>query len=110
MIEITRNWDGERYVLHAKGHAEDAPRGKSLVCAATSILLYTLRQVLREKAKAVEIYRIESGNVWLSAMVGAEDVLCLRGIESGLKLLAQHYPESVQMTMREPWEMSGSTR
>lgn len=110
MISITRNWDGERYVLHAKGHAEDAPTGESLVCAATSILLYTLRQVLTERAKTIEIDKVESGDVWLSAMVTEEDARCLRGVESGLELLAKHYPESVQLTMREPWEMSSSTR
>ena len=110
MISITRNWDGERYVFHAKGHAEDAPRGQSLVCAATSILLYTLRQVLKERAEAIEIDKMEPGAVRLSAMVSEEDVRCLQGIESGLVLLAKYYPESVQLTMREPWEMSGSAR
>lgn len=106
MIEVTRNWDGERYVFHAKGHAGDAPRGESIICAAVSILICTVRQILIEGGAEMEIDHVESGNVRLSAVEVMGQIEALRGVETGLRMLEKAYPKDVRLILREPWEMN----
>lgn len=110
MIRITRNWDGERYVFHAHGHAGDAPRGQSIICAAASILICTVRQIIAGNGGELEIDRVESGNVYLSAVNVAGQLEALRGVETGLRMLEKAYPAEVEFTAREVWDMSHMSR
>lgn len=110
MIEITRNWDGERYVFLAHGHAGDAPRGQSIICAAVSVLICTVRQLLAGGGAEMEIDRMDSGNVYLSAVNAAGQLEALRGVETGLRMLEKSYPAEVKFTVREVWDMSHMPR
>ena len=42
MIQITYNEMGDMMFLRAEGHAEFAPKGQDIVCAAVSALMQTL--------------------------------------------------------------------
>lgn len=110
MIAVTRNWDGEHYCLSIRGHAEDAPAGESLVCAAVSILYFSIYRSLKRSGAAFRIDECERGWVRVYAEATAEMFERLRSAEEGFVLLAQHYPESLRLTMREPWEMRNSPR
>lgn len=49
--------------IHVSGHANTAPKGADIVCAAVSALTLTLIRGLREIAE-MELYeRVETGNV-----------------------------------------------
>lgn len=110
MIQITRNWDGEAYCLHIHGHAEDAPAGQSPICGAVSILYHTIHRVLEKCGADFHIDRCEKGDAWLRAGVRPEVFECLATVEEGFRLLAEHEPESVRLTVRDLWEMSMAPR
>ena len=92
--------------LSIQGHAGAAPYGQDLVCAAVSALVYALAQRLTEldQLGAFEespVVKLQSGQAEIIAApkrkyaaTVAED---FRLVQSGLKLLAKHYPGQVVM-------------
>ena len=95
--------------LELQGHAGAAPYGQDLVCAAVSALVYALAQRLTELESrgALEkppVIELSSGAARIEAAAGEDSGGQLqedfRLIESGLKLLAHHYPEQIEVTVR----------
>lgn len=91
--------------LRVKGHAGYARKGEDIVCAACSILAYTLGQNARdlEKSRIVEVNRcaIEEGEAAIDFAVidrSKEAVvqLVMDSILRGYELLASNFPENVQ--------------
>lgn len=93
MIQITYNEMGDMMFLRAEGHAEFAPKGQDIVCAAVSALMQTLA------------YSLDSGTVTcaddrnlmvVQAKQGTDSLAKFELVTDGLILLADAYPEHVQ--------------
>lgn len=93
MIQITYNEMGDMMFLRAEGHAEFAPKGQDIVCAAVSALMQTLA------------YSLDSGTVTcaddsnlmvVQAKQGADSLAKFELVTDGLILLADAYPEHVR--------------
>lgn len=93
MIQITYNEMGDRMFLRAEGHAEFAPKGQDIVCAAVSALMQTLA------------YSLDSGTVTcaddrnlivVQAKQGTDSLEKFELVTDGLILLADAYPEHVR--------------
>lgn len=93
MIQITYNEMGDRMFLRAEGHAEFAPKGQDIVCAAVSALMQTLA------------YSLDSGTVTcaddrnlivVQAKQGTDSLAKFELVTDGLILLADAYPEHVR--------------
>lgn len=100
MIEIRKKC-GAGYHLHSKGHAGTAPRGKDIVCAAVSVLMYTAAQLLLDEQdtgnEGIDV-KIGHGEMCLTAKELPQDTLLrLEGVETGLALVAARYPTQVKM-------------
>lgn len=93
MIQITYNEMGDMMFLRADGHAEFAPKGQDIVCAAVSALMQTLA------------YSLDSGTVTcaddrnlmvVQAKQGTDSLAKFELVTDGLILLADAYPEHVR--------------
>ena len=93
MIQITYNEMGDIMFLRAEGHAEFAPKGQDIVCAAVSALMQTLA------------YSLDSGTVTcaddrnlmvVQAKQGTDSLAKFELVTDGLILLADAYPEHVR--------------
>lgn len=93
MIKITYNEMGDMMFLRAEGHAEFAPKGQDIVCAAVSALMQTLA------------YSMDSGTVTcdddrnlmvVQAKQGIDSLAKFELVTDGLILLADAYPEHVR--------------
>lgn len=93
MIQITYNEMGDMMFLRAEGHAEFAPKGQDIVCAAVSALMQTLA------------YSLDSGTVTcaddrnlmvVQAKQGTDSLAKFELVTDGLILLADAYPEHVR--------------
>lgn len=93
MIKITYNEMGDMMFLRAEGHAEFAPKGQDIVCAAVSALMQTLA------------YSLDSGTVTcaddrnlmvVQAKQGTDSLAKFELVTDGLILLADAYPEHVR--------------
>lgn len=97
MIQITYNEMGDMMFLRAEGHAEFAPKGQDIVCAAVSALMQTLA------------YSLDSGTVTcaddrnlmvVQAKQGTDSLAKFELVTDGLILLADAYPEHVRYINR----------
>lgn len=93
MIQITYNEMGDMMFLRAEGHAEFAPKGQDIACAAVSALMQTLA------------YSLDSGTVTcaddrnlmvVQAKQGTDSLAKFELVTDGLILLADAYPEHVR--------------
>lgn len=93
MIQITYNEMGDMMFLRAEGHAEFAPKGQDIVCAAVSALMQTLA------------YSLDSGTVTcaddrnlmvVQVKQGTDSLAKFELVTDGLILLADAYPEHVR--------------
>lgn len=78
-----------------EGHADFAPRGEDIVCAAVSALVYALIAALEEKQQIREMV-IRPGYV----TVAAKDASCkaeFAMLYGGLGQLAARYPQCVKV-------------
>lgn len=97
--------DGKLF-LTARGHAGTAEYGKDLVCAAATMLAYTLAQsacVLNAEGKLIDepTINIASGDADISftpsAGHEAEAETTMKVIENGAQCLSGVYPDNVQV-------------
>ena len=93
----------EGMTLRVRGHAGVAP---DLVCAAVTGLVYALAQRLtewdaRDGLKETPVIKLESGKTIIEAVpkraYAARVREDFRMTLSGLKFLAQHYPEQIKV-------------
>lgn len=89
MIRVT----AEKGRLTVQGHADYAPAGQDIVCAAVSALLLALTERLQERNQIRELVMRE-GYVSL-AMRGAEREAAL--VLCGLRQLERRFPQCVQV-------------
>lgn len=108
MIEII--YDRRKYRLEVKGHAQTAEKGQDLVCAAASILVYTLAasvdrlshmsgQLMKEPKMEIKegytliVCRPARENRAIVSLI--YDSICV-----GFEILAEQYPKNVSYTVK----------
>lgn len=102
--------DSRRQVsLHVKGHAEATHDGKDWICAAASILYYTLAQNVkmeeaRGTAKPNPTVKLKKGDAIITCRAnndaGYDELIFLySAIQSGYAVLAHNYPANVAVIM-----------
>ena len=94
----TVRYDPDRYRLLVEGHAGSAPAGEDLVCAAASILGWTL--VANAERYNAEIF-LENGVIEVKcAPEDGREALCremMDTLATGFKLLAEKQQEYITM-------------
>ena len=105
MISVLFSTADEAVRVKAIGHANTAPFGQDIVCAAVSVLVCTFAAVLREademgKLLSLDI-RLEHGEAEIfckpKPAYRKEVMAWLRYLEAGVDALAERYPEAVLM-------------
>lgn len=95
MTNITYTRTNERFHLTAQGHAGYGPKGTDIVCAAVSIILQSVAEY------ALESNVLEVVNLKLQEGDGDIDIRgeseCFDMALIGLEMIAETYPENVQM-------------
>ena len=102
---ITVLYDEENFSLTMKGHARSAPMGNDLVCAAASMLMFTLEATVADHIQALMPTVVKTdGEIRISCRPAPRQKrLCrtiMRTIYTGCELLQQAYPDNVK-TIRE---------
>ena len=100
MTKVYAERDGNRYVLHAAGHATGSPE----VCAAISGILYALAGYVRNDADGSTLAydeRLESGEANLHFRGGAGAAGAFEMAVIGLKQIEARYPDLLQVEFRE---------
>lgn len=102
MIEVL--YHRERHRLTVKGHAGSGEKGHDLVCAAASILAYTLGQAVIQSSVALDkVIKLEEGDAEISCtpQVRFKNTLTLvfDTICTGFDILAQQYPENIKYSV-----------
>ncbi len=107
MIEFTYSvCSDSRYLVDITGHADYAPAGSDLVCAAASILAFDLIDIARRaerEGKTKSLYvSADKGSVTIDADFRKRDAAefdaALKTVENGFLLLESKYPEHVICT------------
>lgn len=100
MIEI--NFKPNEYEISVSGHANYAEEGKDIVCAAVSMLFYTLAASLDEKICTCE-KTIDKGSSTIKCIPQEKYVqniaLIFWTIMNGFELLAESYQDHVKLTI-----------
>ena len=105
MTKIQMNWDKMQLVM--SGHAGAAEPGKDIVCAGISTLSQALQQTLMEMNVERKLNWLEwagsaaSGSMSLAAVpkeeYRAEVRACFRLCVTGLRMMAESYPEYIEL-------------
>lgn len=80
--------------IHLGGHAQAAPMGEDLVCAAASMILYTLGATLEEKGLLLDGDGV-CGRGFVIATDPEEAKPYMEMAATGLRLLAENFPQNV---------------
>lgn len=104
-FEITD--DQKTIILNLSGHAKSAEYGNDTVCAAASILAYTVAQEVREmqekgKLKKKPNIRLDEGDATITCKpvknAFMEALHTFKVAQTGYRLLCANFPENVQLT------------
>ena len=96
-------WEPEALCLSVKGHAGAAPAGEDLVCAAASILAWTLADTVTETAEFYGHVRVREHGAEITVRAAPEEDCeerCRAVFETvarGFSLLAEKHPEYIRM-------------
>lgn len=107
MIDVV--FDPARWKLTVEGHAQSAEAGKDLVCAAATILIYTLSDSLEEAERRGYTLgvreNISSGSAMVQAAPRSGEYDSMKTLTTifeticrGFTLLAEQFPEYVDYT------------
>ena len=98
MIKVLINYEEKNFKsLEVKGHANYAPHGEDLVCAAVSAIVTGGANNLENK-KGFEI-KLQEGDALIKAIdsVSSHDEIVLETIICGLKTIEESYPKFIQI-------------
>lgn len=110
MIDIKFYKKGKQICMTVQGHAGTAPKGEDLVCAAATMLVYTLAQAVQflqeqgcfRKRPKMEI---TDGYAFISAVPGksveAEVLMAFWVAQAGAYVLERNYPQAVKLIPME---------
>ena len=109
MIKVTfrSNDDDKALFLTVQGHAGQAERGHDLVCASASILAHTLAHIVitmehHGDLEHTPIVALESGDAVITCRCKSNDIYAEAShaffvVQAGYSLLAQNYPQYVEL-------------
>lgn len=106
MLEVTFYRDARKRVssIRALGHADSAPRGRDLVCAAASAILQAARLGLEEHAKLRLDAVVTPGNLHMRLPAAARESAAVKAIvataELAIAQLARQYPDHLRVRRR----------
>jgi uncharacterized protein len=98
MINISVKSSEDTIELNAQGHANAAPKGEDVVCAAATILIRTLAKTL--EAAVPDMVKADIKNGKASISVTGYDPVAAVAIETvctGFRLLQEQYPEHIKI-------------
>lgn len=90
MLNIRHEQTDTENILVCEGHAGDVIAGKNLVCAAASILVMTLCEMIEE-----EVASNDYGFAEITCPRSDRNDVAFEFAVLGLELLAEHHPEEV---------------
>ena len=99
--------DGKTLILTVSGHAGAGNKGEDTVCAASSILAYTVAQEVRDlqerkKLRKKPNIRLAEGDCTITCkpVKGAfiEALHTFKVAQTGYRLLAHNFPDNVRIT------------
>lgn len=97
MIHIDIKRKNRRVVVHVTGHAKAAAKGEDIVCAAVSVLVLTLQQVMvREKAQNLE-YRLSEGDALITFLQDKKTKPYMHTVMCGFDFMANMYPQYIKL-------------
>ncbi len=104
-IQLEIGEDGT-FEIHAKGHANYAERGKDIVCASVSILIYTLIESIDERDLSLPpVIEAKAGETLIRVKPKSETRGKIRGvfdvISKGFELLGNNFQKNVKFVLRE---------
>ena len=101
MIQIFASHHDGRYFVEVRGHADHAPEGHDVVCAAVSALLHTLAASVESIEIEARYIKMEKGH-GIIRVCRESDVLntLFTQIMLGFALVAHRYPAHVMMVSR----------
>lgn len=107
-VDLEENKDKKVIILRMKGHAQFADAGKDVICAAASILVYTVAQTVSYmfsdgKLRRKPCIRLAKGDA-LVAVRPREDyyeeaLYAFFIAQVGYGLLARNYPQFVKLSL-----------
>jgi uncharacterized protein YsxB (DUF464 family) len=100
MINVKVSYSKGQFVsLEAKGHADSAPYGKDLICAAISAIILGGFNALKDGDKNYEV-QVNAGLATLSRKLGKNsehDETVLETIVTQIASVASSYPKNVKL-------------
>ena len=98
---ITQHW-----MIKAEGHANFAPAGQDIVCAAVSSLIGSLRLTLQEWEARGDIIDLEcviyEGNLTIVFWSKSDTIqILIENLEIGIRAIANEYPDHVSIRHRK---------
>lgn len=106
MLEVTFYRDARKRVssIVARGHAQAAPHGKDVVCAAASAILQAAILGLESHAKVELDSVVRAGDLRLTLPSAARESAAVKAIlataELGIAQIARQYPKHVRIRRR----------
>lgn len=103
MTTVRYRKTGMGYEMEISGHAGSAPRGEDLICAACTILAYTLISATEGRGELRPQYYISNEDALIRVLCRPEEGMeerceeIFRAIESGFEVLALRHPEYVEV-------------
>lgn len=101
-IQIQKNEQHNIDFIHVSGHANYAEYGKDIVCAAVSTLLQVVGYTLAEREDSIASLDFEKSGTGTIAICNPtrESYLIAGVFENGAEMLAEQFPEHVQLEMK----------
>lgn len=98
MINISVKSKEDTIELNAQGHANAAPKGEDIVCAAATILIRTLAKTLEAAVPDMVKADIADGKASIS-VTGYDPVaaVTIETVCTGFRLLQEQYPEHIKI-------------
>ena len=103
MVKVEIQYKGKGLAhIHIKGHANTAPYGQDLVCAAVSAITFGAMNAIENIDEDFE-YEIEEGDVKLmtKGAISEHDETVLETLILELKTIQASYPEAISIKERK---------
>lgn len=98
MINISVKSKEDTIEINAQGHANAAPKGEDVVCAAATILIRTLAKTLEAAVPDMVKTDVSDGKASIS-VTGYDPVaaVIIETVCTGFRLLQEQYPEHIKI-------------
>lgn len=97
MIKIRIHSDRTHFRMDVRGHAEYAPKGEDIVCAAVSAITHTMCVYTMESIHTGDhvVLKDENGWIYLECDTDEYALEALKAMTQGLSQIQENYPDNV---------------